>query len=687
MIPPSSPSEDRVDYHAKVEAYTDNLPALKEEVHHICRENYPERLEIMCQTLSRIGVPLDSTAMEGGLTESPLHVALVFNHNDVAKILIQHGGAQLVMKQYRHRDYEGVTTLHLAIGKNNKEIILEMLSKLDEDQKKRLLGHHPCGKHCKTWGLPLSMSALSGNRKIFSTLLRAGADLLATDVKGNTVFHSLAILAQHKPAEACRMYQTIMPTKSKARPDLIHLLIIKEVLVWWSKRQGLSTANDVDFKLMKDHLLRVRNNDRHTALTLATSVGAIDYVEVLLDTADVYVFPQWQCGPHVHNFYDMSEIDTAVGEKGQPRVLEQLAYSSDDRNLRVADIPALKAIIHHKWKMFRFRFYLWAIFHLLVMTTFTICTRFRLAPPLPRNFTELNLTDPDNDWVEDIVFDRKIHQLIIIGELIVLSSAIAYLCSEIYDVVMSVAEMRSTSNPFELRYDAFRGILLCFSSSSILLALAKMTGCAWTDLLYAVVSISGWGFMLFFSRAFQEIGIFTVMLQRILVSNVFHFTCVFLVFLLGFGTAILCLFQDQRHEAPEEVATMAMISISLFRFLVGMEELDIGDEAHMPWVYYAIIVAFIIFGNVLLFNMLIAAMSATYDAVADQKENLWLKIRTRSILMLERRLLPWLQPRHELSCREMKNASGSRQRLWLLAHTDLMREHPLAMSESDSFSL
>lgn len=45
----------------------------------------------------------------------------------------------------------------------------------------------------------------------------------------------------------------------------------------------------------------------------------------------------------------------------------------------------------------------------------------------------------------------------------------------------------------------------------------------------------GWANMLYFTRGFQSMGIYSVMIQKVILNDVIKFLVVYIVFLLGFG--------------------------------------------------------------------------------------------------------------------------------------------------------
>jgi hypothetical protein len=60
----------------------------------------------------------------------------------------------------------------------------------------------------------------------------------------------------------------------------------------------------------------------------------------------------------------------------------------------------------------------------------------------------------------------------------------------------------------------------------------------------ALVSIIGWGYMLFFIMAFQLTGPFVFMIYEMLVNDVLRFCTIYVVFLAGFSQAFFVLLNN-----------------------------------------------------------------------------------------------------------------------------------------------
>ncbi|CAF4382139.1 unnamed protein product, partial [Rotaria sordida] len=63
-------------------------------------------------------------------------------------------------------------------------------------------------------------------------------------------------------------------------------------------------------------------------------------------------------------------------------------------------------------------------------------------------------------------------------------------------------------------------------------------------IVLALVSIIGWGYMLFFVMAFQLTGPFVFMISEMLFHDVLRFCIIYMVFLAGFSQAFFVLFNN-----------------------------------------------------------------------------------------------------------------------------------------------
>ena len=627
------------------------IKLVQEELHYVAKISYPTRLEAICKWLKQRKIHLYSGAMLGKNGDTALHVAVIHCNRESARILIRHGGRRLVTKRYQDVSYRGTTALHLATVQEREDIIDDLLNCLDTYQRHKLLHTEArgvfLGGSFNQNGLPLTIAVCMGNTEVFSCLVERGADIDAPHGKtGGSTLHALVHYSLCEPLVACDMYRFILTCPA--------------VKKWWQTKLECSSGQDCscqeDAKLRR-HLLTQKDLNKETPFTLAVKLGATDLATLIMQTSDVYRFPQWNCGPTCLSLYDVSEIETVTKQNNYPVALEHLVYSLDDQALSFISQEPIQTLMRKKWKYYRIWFYAWAIFHAILMglyTSFSLADTSSFGEPGERT---------------NLYFAKSASNMFI------RVACILYLLGELYDVIeflctLGVLLHKRPRNRYKdipiaslVRSDKFRIILVLFSVFVLIGHTLEFMGNTYSTVMLAAGAIFGWTFLLFFTRAFENIGIFTVMLQRILMGDLVYFTVVFLIILCGFATALQILYKAALVDtgAPNMTDTV----INLFRFMVGLVEMEVAHFTPFPSMVNLSIVGFILLANVQLLNMLVASMNATFSAVSDQRTNLWIKMRAKSMLLIERRIPPCFRPIDYLQRKE-GNALEGLDPAWLL---------------------
>ncbi|MBZ3889645.1 Transient receptor potential cation channel subfamily V member 2 [Sciurus carolinensis] len=167
--------------------------------------------------------------------------------------------------------------------------------------------------------------------------------------------------------------------------------------------------------------------------------------------------------------------------------------------------------------------------------------------------------------------------------------------------------------------------------------------------------VLGWLNLLYYTRGFQHTGIYSVMIQKVILRDLLRFLLVYLVFLFGFAVALVSLSREARGPgAPEgnnatEVAQPATeqedeaapyrgildASLELFKFTIGMGELAFQEQLRFRGVVLLLLLAYVLLTYVLLLNMLIALMSETVNSVATDSWSIWKLQKAISVLEME----------------------------------------------------
>lgn len=74
---------------------------------------------------------------------------------------------------------------------------------------------------------------------------------------------------------------------------------------------------------------------------------------------------------------------------------------------------------------------------------------------------------------------------------------------------------------------------------------------------------------------------------------------------------------------------MGFTTLELFKFTIGMGNLEFTDQVQYKEVFYILLICYIILTYILMLNMLIALMGNTVERISEQSETIWnLQVRT-----------------------------------------------------------
>ncbi|XP_030656579.1 transient receptor potential cation channel subfamily V member 1 isoform X4 [Nomascus leucogenys] len=167
----------------------------------------------------------------------------------------------------------------------------------------------------------------------------------------------------------------------------------------------------------------------------------------------------------------------------------------------------------------------------------------------------------------------------------------------------------------------------------------------------------GWTNMLYYTRGFQQMGIYAVMIEKMILRDLCRFMFVYVVFLFGFSTAVVTLIEDGKNDSlpsestshrwrgpgcrPPDSSYNSLYStcLELFKFTIGMGDLEFTENYDFKAVFIILLLAYVILTYILLLNMLIALMGETVNKIAQESKNIWKLQRAITILDTEKSFL------------------------------------------------
>uniref|UniRef100_A0A8B9DZD3 Transient receptor potential cation channel subfamily V member 1 n=1 Tax=Anser cygnoides TaxID=8845 RepID=A0A8B9DZD3_ANSCY len=587
---------------------------------------------------------------------------------------------EFVNAEYTDNYYKGQTALHIAIERRNMYLV-KLLVQNGADVHARACGEFfrkIKGKPGFYFGeLPLSLAACTNQLCIVKFLLEnpyQAANIAAEDSMGNMVLHTLVEIADNTKDNTkfvTKMYNNILILGAKINP----ILKLEEL----TNKKGL------------------------TPLTLAAKTGKIGIFAYILrreikDPECRHLsrkFTEWAYGPVHSSLYDLSCIDTC--EKNS--VLEIIAYSSETPvSMHLLGILFAVWGLLGKSSMF-YTVYLCVIavkqqssflclrvlektfaeveYHLLFSKPCAYWSCQDSLYPFIQNRHEMLLVEPLNRLLQD-KWDRFVKHLFYFNffvytmHIIILTAAAYYrpvdkkekVCYS-YLVFIRPPARYAIFFPFQIQYfvqrrpslktlivDSYSEVLF-FVHSLLLLSSVVLYFCG-QELYVASMVFSlalGWANMLYYTRGFQQMGIYSVMIAKMILRDLCRFMFVYLVFLLGFSTAVVTLIEDDNEGQDANTSeytrcchtkrsrtsynSLYYTCLELFKFTIGMGDLEFTENYRFKSVFVILLVLYVILTYILLLNMLIALMGETVSKIAQESKSIWKLQRAITILDIE----------------------------------------------------
>uniref|UniRef100_A0A8C1KSQ4 Transient receptor potential cation channel, subfamily V, member 4 n=1 Tax=Cyprinus carpio TaxID=7962 RepID=A0A8C1KSQ4_CYPCA len=351
------------------------------------------------------------------------------------------------------------------------------------------------------------------------------------------------------------------------------------------------------------NLENVLNNDGMSPLMMAAKLGKIGVFQHIIrreikDEEARHLsrkFKDWAYGPVYSNLYDLSSLDTCGEEVS---VLEILLYDMlyrlcpQNRHEMLAVEP-INELLRAKWQKFAaVTFYISVFSYLVTMIIFTLVAYYR----------------PSVGTVSTVD-----------------SFSIYYLLT----------------NP--LCFHSFIYSVLVLVSAALYLSGIE----AYVSVMVFALAL-GWMNTLYFTRGLKLTGTYSIMIQKILIKDLFRFLLVYVLFMIGYASALVSLLticpdkktcNDSCPKYPEcrDTNTFSEFLLDLFKLTIGIGELDdMLKGAQYPVVFLILLVTYIILTFVLLLNMLIALMGETVGQVSKESKQIWKLQWATTILDIER---------------------------------------------------
>ncbi|XP_074869571.1 transient receptor potential cation channel subfamily V member 3-like [Carettochelys insculpta] len=552
---------------------------------------------------------------------------------EIVELLIEHAKnsgclEKLLNASFTAKEYEGQTALHIAIEKrlmNIAKILVNNKADVHIQAKGLLFQPQKCRDDCFYFGeYPLSLAACTNQPDLVKFLLEV-SDPYVRDSLGNTVLHALVMVAddtKENTAFVTQMYDLILTESEKK----------------WNEPK----------RCLKKKLEKISNKEGLTPLQLAAMYGKMEIFQHILGRVFPHEgkdsmahlsrkFVEWACGPVCCSLYDLSEVDTAESNS----VLKTVVYNTKhEKHYDMLEVEPLKELLDIKWRNFAaVMFGISTALYLFYIIIFTVMTAYQ---PHINQMAAPNTTAHISQ--EDLYEAERGNLWLSLGQICTFIAAIFLLVKsvlEIFWVWPLTLHSFLQNNYFYVLFFIQALLVICTHTLYFM-----QTGACIVTRTCALVL--GWFNILYYFRGLRITGIYTVMIQKMILVDVSRFLLVYGVFLVGFGAGLASLMNDCPQDTwCSPFHSFHTVVFELFKLTLGLGDLSGHEASNHPEAFLLLLVCYVIVTFVLLLNMLIALMGETVSTVSQKSEKIWKLQKAMTILDLERSLpaswTKWLQ--------------------------------------------
>ncbi|XP_029957439.1 transient receptor potential cation channel subfamily V member 1 [Salarias fasciatus] len=581
------------------------------------------------QNMKRLSDSLYQSYGKTALMKALLH--LRDGKNDTVEVLIDISEKlgdikDFVNAAFTNSYYKGQTALHIAIERRSMRYV-HLLVQKGADVHAKACGtfFQPHDGPSFYFGeLPLSLAACTNQPDVVEFLMvneYQRADAKMADSQGNTVLHALVVIADNSrdnTAFVTSMYDRVLKIAAQQHPKL--------------------------------KLEDMENHSGLTPLKMAAKTGKIGIFSHILqrefqETHTKHLsrkFTEWVYGPVHCSLYDLESVDSYQSNS----VVDILVYGSDIPNRHeMLETEPLSRLLEEKWKRFAGRmFFFNFLVYLTYLIVFTIVAynKKKKEPPFPLEHDVLGY-------------------LYVTGQLLIFLANCYFFVTGIIDMKRKRPKLQTLliDGYYEILF-FLQAVLFLVSSGLYLFGRQEYLG-------FLVLCLAfSWVNLLYYSRGDKHMGIYSVMIQKMILSDILRFLFVYIVFLFGFSAAVVTLLIEPPAknvtapsrkgrlfgpvDADEECVKPSFRNISyttlqLFKFTIGMGDMEFTQEYQYKEVFYVLLIGYIILTYILLLNMLIALMNRTVEKITMESASIWKLQRAVTILDMEKKLPRWLRKR------------------------------------------
>ncbi|XP_059854681.1 transient receptor potential cation channel subfamily V member 3 isoform X2 [Delphinus delphis] len=492
----------------------------------------------------------------------------------------------------------------LNINPSTKEIVRILLAFAEENDILDRFINAKYTEEAFEGETPLALAACTNQPEIVELLMgNEQTDITSQDSRGNNILHALVTVAED----------------FKTQNDFVKHMY--DMILLRSGNWELET---------------MRNNNGLTPLQLAAKMGKTEILKYILSReikekrlrSLSRKFTDWAYGPVSSSLYDLTNVDTMTDNS----VLKIIVYNTNiDNRHEMLTLEPLHTLLHMKWKKFaKYMFFLSFCSYFFYNITLTIISYYHTRG-------EEALKHP---------LANKMGWLQLLGRMFVLIWAMCISVKEgIAIFLLRPSDMQSILSDAWFHFVFFVQALLV-----ILSVLLYLFACKEYLTCLVLAMALGWANMLYYTRGFQSMGMYSVMIQKVILHDVLKFLFVYIVFLFGFGVALASLIGkcSKDNEDCTSYGSFSDTVLELFKLTIGLGDLKIQQNSKYPILSLILLITYVTLTFVLLLNMLIALMGETVENISKESERIWRLQRARTILEFEKMLPEWLKSRFQM---------------------------------------
>ncbi|CAD5116603.1 DgyrCDS5478 [Dimorphilus gyrociliatus] len=537
---------------------------------------------------------------------------------------------------------DGDTPFHMAARHRRPQLLETMLAVFAESGKTLELDKQNAAGESL-----LHIVAKTGNLGHVALLIQAGASLTLKDKQGESVLHRLVLLEIEASVEEDE-------TKLSNCLETFDT-VIDNAVRWWSNRQSCAIPEqDTEsyFAFKRQACLYLLDMDANklgfTVIGLAASTGAKRIMERIFKIPDVFCFDDGDASLlkyDVTNLTGYTRVSRSVEtmkrkteeESKIPLLEEETSKPSSTSALNLIvklecvskansllDIQPMKQLVQNYWSEYQWLYVVLMFLHIVYMSVLSgFCFGMVQKAKL-----------------EKIAFFPYI--LLLIWPGLILTFLAYYLFVQMLRRCRRKRKLREPGQSFVSwcvgNIAQFSCVL--FIATDCLFLFLCWGGKGETACYFlAVALVTGWLFTINFTKGFENVHAFSIMLRHIIIRDCVRFLLLYSFVLVGFSFALHALFQ--RGGGSGDINPAETI-FNAFNMMIGMSSIfEDGDHDVYVKVVY---VLYITLSTIILLNLLIAMMNDSYAAVKGKEGTTWRVGSIRMALKLEASLpcLPYI---------------------------------------------